>query len=32
MIMYSRFPENIFTGSSATMEALRDGIRRAQGR
>ncbi|HYN08180.1 MAG TPA: fused MFS/spermidine synthase [Vicinamibacterales bacterium] len=33
MLAYAgRFPDNIFTGSDALMQALRDGIQRAQGR
>ena len=33
MLAYAgRFPDNIFTGSDASMQALRDGIQRAQGR
>jgi spermidine synthase len=32
MIASSRFPENLFTGSPASLQALRDAIQRAQGR
>ena len=33
MLAYAgRFPDNIFTGSDASLQALRDGIQRAQGR
>jgi spermidine synthase len=32
MIQYTKFPENIFTGSDALMQALREGIQRASGR
>jgi spermidine synthase len=32
MLVYSRFPENLFTGSQPLMQALREGIQRAQGR
>jgi spermidine synthase len=32
MLANARFPENLFTGSPATMQAIRDAIQRAQGR
>jgi spermidine synthase len=32
MLQYTRFPEGLFTGSDATMQAIRDAIQRAQGR
>jgi spermidine synthase len=32
MIAHSRFPENIFTGSPASIQALRDAMERAQGK
>jgi spermidine synthase len=32
MLAYSRFPDNLFTGSDATMQAIRDAVQRAQGR
>jgi len=32
MIASSRFPENVFTGSPASLQALRDAIQRAQGK
>ncbi len=32
MLMHAKYPEGLFTGSEATMQALREGIARAQGR
>jgi hypothetical protein len=32
MLAYARFPEGLFTGSPATMQAIRDAVQRAQGR
>ncbi|HKW00923.1 MAG TPA: fused MFS/spermidine synthase [Vicinamibacterales bacterium] len=32
MLAYARFPEGLFTGSEATMQAIRDAVQRAQGR
>jgi spermidine synthase len=32
MLANARFPENLFTGSPATMQAIRDAVQRAQGR
>ncbi len=32
MLNHARYPEQMFTGSPATLEALRDGIRRLSGR
>jgi spermidine synthase len=32
MIAHSRYPENMFTGSPATLAAVREGIERARGR
>jgi len=32
MLAYSRFPDNLFTGSDQTMQAIRDAVQRAQGR
>ena len=32
MLAYARFPEGLFTGSAATMQAIRDAVQRAQGR
>jgi spermidine synthase len=32
MIASSRFPQNVFTGSPASLQALRDAIQRAQGK
>jgi hypothetical protein len=32
MITNTRFPDNIFTGSPASMAALRDAMLRAQGK
>jgi spermidine synthase len=32
MLSFSKFPENMFTGSEPLMQALREGIQRAQGR
>jgi spermidine synthase len=32
MLAYARFPDGLFTGSEATMQAIRDAVQRAQGR
>jgi len=32
MIQYTKFPDNLFTGSDGLMQALREGIQRASGR
>jgi spermidine synthase len=32
MLLHAKYPEGLFTGSDATMQALREGIARAQGR
>jgi spermidine synthase len=32
MLQYTKFPENLFTGSPASIQAVRDGIQRATGR
>ena len=32
MLMHAKYPEGLFTGSDATLQALREGIARAQGR
>jgi spermidine synthase len=32
MLAYVKYPEGLFTGSDATMQAIRDAIQRAQGR
>jgi spermidine synthase len=32
MLVHARYPEGLFTGSDATLQALREGIGRAQGR
>jgi spermidine synthase len=32
MLVHTKFPENLFTGSPTTMQAIRDGIERARGR
>ena len=32
MLTHAKYPEGLFTGSAATMQALREGIARAQGR
>ena len=31
MLQYTKFPENLFTGSPASIQAVRDGIQRATG-
>jgi spermidine synthase len=32
MLLHAKYPDGLFTGSEATMQALREGIARAQGR
>jgi spermidine synthase len=32
MLLHARYPDGLFTGSDATLQALREGIARAQGR
>ena len=32
MLMHAKYPEGLFTGSDSTLQALREGIARAQGR
>jgi hypothetical protein len=32
MVQYTRFPEKLFTGSPASIEAVREGIQRQLGR
>ena len=32
MLLHAKYPEGLFTGSEATLQALREGIARAQGR
>jgi hypothetical protein len=32
MLAYTRYPENLFTGSEPLMQAVREGIERARGR
>ena len=32
MLMHAKYPEGLFTGSEQTLQALREGILRAQGR
>jgi len=32
MLQYTKFPDNMFTGSEANMQAVREGIQRASGR
>ncbi|HEY7498965.1 MAG TPA: hypothetical protein VH740_10645, partial [Vicinamibacterales bacterium] len=32
MLVHARYPDGLFTGSDATLQALREGIARAQGR
>jgi hypothetical protein len=32
MLLHAKYPDGLFTGSDATLQALREGIARAQGR